>query len=597
MDIQSLLNEGSPSFAPNYGLPRFQNAEGANSLLLVSLTDLSETAEATLLNGFQHSPQANVKLSVWRPSRRVLARIAHQGLYHDSQENIYAVAVLAYRAGWTSLVVADGLTKRQLHGTLRVGENPQVSVVAVTIRPRSVTTSAEDNVRVNAQRTTVSDISNAELTLQPRPLPAYVKPDCYHDLGIVLHDPDRAPLSLDNAASLGREEWLDSARHVLATRTPLPAELVQQVMSYASSGTESPIALPSWVRNDEGRVMTIFLLFPTTAATRQTIQSTLEGATKDWMEKHGHAISSRTTPYKLISWEHHRAMSRRQLMKLWYEYAPRRGPGGLADAFFFLGKPVDNAADIQIGIFHKVWDGQANVTHKPLHVILEHPYPSTWRWEWELPPAPGLLSLDREENEVTELFHAFDQPFYSNPPPWLPTQSRLNYVAVFALTKTTPNQTDAIQAELCTWRVREQRFEEKVACFVPWDGEEDGTLDDIWRIVQELAIYHRGSPIFYPIFFVDRQSTADNTVLAVRPRPPGTPLPTDLPSRNLGGFSYGRVPGRDAHYIFDNVSMRRNYFSDLAPVNVFRRPDWPAALASQFPPEGGPVVLRLGGMF
>ncbi|PYI08735.1 hypothetical protein BO78DRAFT_395340 [Aspergillus sclerotiicarbonarius CBS 121057] len=588
MDVQSLLNDDSLSLAPTYGLPRFQHAEGTNSLLLVVITDLSDTDEAALIDELQHSPQpSHIKVSTWRPSRNVLARVAHQCPRPDSQENMYAVAILAYRAGWTGLVVADGLTQRQLHGALRVGEDPLASVAMVAIRPRPATTSAGDDVCVFAQRATVGGKSNAELletlrTLQPRPQEGPWLRDLYRDVGMILHDPGRGPFTLDKAAQLGREEWLQSTRHVLATQTPLPAELVESVVSHASSGSEGPIAPPSWVHPDLWGEINIFLLFPTTPAELQIIQSTLDGVAKSWIDTQEGPVGRRT--FKLISWEHHHAMSRRQLMNLWHGYDLQRRSGGMETAICFLMKPVDNAADIQIGIFHYSREGQAIVTHKPLHQILERPDATSWPvLSWLT--MPGDFSLDREETEVTELLHDFDQPFYANPPRWLPTKSDLNCVALFSLAQTTPNQADAIKAELRTRGQVERRVEEKFACFVPWDGEEHGTLDDIWKIVWELYTYYRGNRAFFPIFFADQQSAADNTVLGVHPRPAGPGLLEGLPLPSLGGFAYGRVPGRDAHAMYENVRMRRMAFSDVTEVNVFRRPDWPKEHDAIMPAE------------
>ncbi|KAJ5975694.1 hypothetical protein N7481_009401 [Penicillium waksmanii] len=61
----------------------------------------------------------NIKVEIWSTSRRLLESIAQQGPQRDSKTNIYALTVFAQRLGYSRLIIADDMTKRQLLGIPR----------------------------------------------------------------------------------------------------------------------------------------------------------------------------------------------------------------------------------------------------------------------------------------------------------------------------------------------------------------------------------------------------------------------------------------------------------------------------------------------
>jgi hypothetical protein len=234
----------------------------------------------------------------------------------DSQANIHAVTILAARAGYTSLLVADELTKRQLTGDLRVGEYPTISVVMISIRPipasepASASVTAGDSISILAKRTAgptwprgedeheivyedfLAEMEAFEL------LPLHRKESPFADCGLALHDPDQRPFTPDSTRVMGWER--DSAADALV------------------------IKLPESVKHLGNDHLNVFLLFSTTLEEQQATESTLQQSfevvqqalqkktfqeeSKDSVERiHVHAI-----PLE----DHHTTGTRRQLLSL-----------------------------------------------------------------------------------------------------------------------------------------------------------------------------------------------------------------------------------------------------------------------------------------
>ncbi|PYH91299.1 hypothetical protein BO71DRAFT_401468 [Aspergillus ellipticus CBS 707.79] len=583
-------DEKSLSATSTHGVPPFEkNTATDNPLLLVFLTDLGEGGEAALVERFEDAIQeTDVQVSTWHPSPRVLEQIAHQGPHMDSQANIHAVAILAHRAGWDGLLVADDLTKRQLHGTLRVGDDPMLSVVMVATRPRPSATTQENGVRVIAKRTTGSAPDNAKLlhtlrTFEPEEKSRQTR-DAYKQCGAVLHDPEHGVFTPDTT-QLAREVWLGSANQTLSKNTPLPVELVTNITSHAGSDTEPPAALPSWVHHDSQH-LNIFILFPTTTDKLSNIQSTLDDAARICHENETDPEFPQM-PITLIPWN---AVSRQQLMNLWEGYQLQLRSDKYAPAIYFLLKPIESATDIQLGTFFYEMKDHANISHQRLDEVIWNTrlWDMHYRKRRQLNETgkPNEYKLANLETDTTELMYPPSQPFYPNPPQWCPTKRGLNWISLFYLTNNiTPEHNEAITTEIPTLgEVEEPEWGDKISVTIPWaNTEADGTLDDVWKIFWEIHTHQRGKGIRTPIFFVDQQTLVDNTVLAVEHdyyfvedgNTTAKEMLKDVPFPDCRGFLYGRVAGRDAHIIYANLSIGNMDFEEFTEKSQYPRPDWP----------------------
>ena len=163
-------------------------------------------------------------------------------------ENIYDVAILAYRAGWCGVLVADGLTSHQLHGNTRVGGASTISAVAVSIHGQAdqlgsslmafadteIGSNDDGGVGVYIKRMTGTKEDEPVALLEmlrarglERETPVAFDAPTYWDVrrfyfetGLWLHDPDRSVFAMDTAKQLGYEDRINT---VLAALSPLPA--------------------------------------------------------------------------------------------------------------------------------------------------------------------------------------------------------------------------------------------------------------------------------------------------------------------------------------------------------------------------------------
>lgn len=567
----------SLQLAINHGLPLAEkNAKDTENILLVSLTDLEEADEASLVQHLQHSLHGkNVGIHSWKPSTKVLQAIAHQGQHRDSQANLYAMAILAHRAGWTNLIVADKLTKRQLKGTCRVGESSSISVVMVAIRQFAEQQGYE--IRVVAKRTTGEDKDNAELmatlqTFEPQEVNGHNNEMFIND-GLVLHDTDRGVFTGDTAARLGWEECSISGSNT-------------EDASWAINHGAQPVALPSWVYHDN-RHLNIILMFPTAEDELANIKSTLQSAARKCHQEYGG--QDQEMAIQLIPWEYHRVASRCGFLNLWDGYQQRILANDYSSRIYFLLEPIKDTERVLIGTLSYDMLKPAIVSW----ISLEQVIIKEQRWGLsakECLDRPKPYIPESQESEVTEFMYPPEQPFYVNNPPWLPADDCIYWVPVFYLTgNLTKEQDQAIRSELHTMNdIDLEQWDKKHCCFVPWkDGQRDATLEDMWDIFWDVYTYKRGratsitSP--FPIFFIDQQSGHDMTVIAVdsdtlytrKSNTAAAEILKNTPARKVRGFFHGRLSGRDAHIAHANLSIANMDFGDFTEANQFPRPGWP----------------------
>ncbi|OJJ80106.1 uncharacterized protein ASPGLDRAFT_39395 [Aspergillus glaucus CBS 516.65] len=563
----------SLQLAINHGLPLAgKNAEDTEHLLLVSLTELEDADEASLVQNFQHSLHGkNVDIHSWRPSTEVLQAIAHQGQHRDSQTNLYAMGILAHRAGWTSLIVADELTKRQLKGTCRVGENSSISMVMIAIQ--SSNTQPGHEVRVVAKRTTGEDKNNAELmatmqTFEPQEVNEYNN-EMFTNDGLVLHDTDRGVFTGDIAARL---EWEECSIRGSTTEDA----------SWAINHGAQPVALPSWVYHDN-RHLNIFLMFPTAEDELANIKSTLQSAARKCHQKYGG--QDQEMAIQLIPWEYHYVASRRGLLNLWDGYQQQILANDYSSRIYFLLEPTKDTERVLIGILNYDMLKPAIVSW----ISLEQVIIKEQRWGLSAKECLDRPKPHIPESQESELMYPPEQPFYVNNPPWLPADDRINWVPVFYLTSNlTKDQDQAVRAELHTTNTFDLEQWDKHCCFVPWkDGQRDGTLEDMWDIFWDVYTYRRDRATSItpplPIFFIDQQSGHDLTVIAVdsdilytrKSNTAAAEILKNTPARKVRGFFHGRLSGRDAHMAHANLSIANMGFDEFTEANQFPRPGWP----------------------
>ncbi|KAK2766080.1 hypothetical protein FQN54_007595 [Arachnomyces sp. PD_36] len=569
--------------ARTYGLPIFNGGtEGKKPLLLVYLTSLNEAAEEKLTELLR--PAINCeddRLHRWYPSAAVLEYIAYPCAYTDSQARLYAVAILAYRAGWAGLLVADNLTKRQLEGTTKFGESRLPTVVLISIKPNNLSsTRRDDQVRVVAKRTIGWDGESAEIPRMLERIEPWevLRAEEMYRRGVVLHDPDRDALTPDTASLLGREE-LSNATHGALSR--LPTELVDDILTRVKGDDDSPSVEPPPLTFDPEN-LNIFLLFTTTPEELGNLQSTIQKAV-DRLHEEGALGDRPEVQVKLIPWENHQAKSRRQLQKLCDVYQDRlRDDLVYAETYCFLPEPVKETENIQLGVYYDNIDYPLNISLKPLHKLLNLEIQGM-----ETDASLNAIPCDVEylDHKNNELFLRPDEPFYASPPIWRYNRLKFTCITVFYLTnKLSDEQDKAIREEM--QKPYEFDVDDYMSyCFVPWKSghkdEPDGTLEDMWEILWNT--YKEFEP---PVFCIDQQSGVDLKLIALA----GKFFPITSASgaavealraieySDLRGMYYGRAPAISARNVYANISTGNMDIEEtLEPevVHVYPRPDWP----------------------
>lgn len=581
--------------APTYGLPAVD--KHASSLLLVYLTDLDEAADTKLTQLLQPALHGETdKLYTWKPSTDVLRFIACPSSHIDSQANLYAVAALAYRAGWTGLVVADNLTKRQLNGTTEFGESRLPTVVMISIKPRQLSPmEGSDQVRVIAKRTIGWKGESAEIhhmldTIEPGEV---VRPEEMYRKGMVLHDSDRDLFTPDFASLLAKENLSNATHGALAK---LPNELLGDILTRAGDDQVSqPIELPSWIQNDE-KHLNIFLLFPTMSEELDKIQSTIQKSVQT-MYKEGTSKDGEEIQVKLIPWEHHHVKSRRQLRKLWDAYQLISPHYLYSPALYFLLEPVKDAEHIQLGTCYYDMEFPMNISWKPLGKVIKMGHLRGLEVK-ELPDTKpyDVVHLDHESNEV---MLSPNQPFYPNGPISWPGKGRLNWVVVFYLTnKLTDEQDRTLRAKIYD-KYENDPDEEKLCCYVTWKtghkDEPDGTVEDMWEMYWHCLRNNLGvlGDDSTPIFCIDQQSGIDNKLVVLEghhfyareeDEAAAEELLKDVERSDIRGMRYGRINAETVHNVHANLSLANMDFEEIldmdgtgeeTPIHIYPRPGWP----------------------
>ncbi|KAL3486557.1 hypothetical protein BJX62DRAFT_246673 [Aspergillus germanicus] len=544
---------------PITGIPSKDKAIEGPQLPLILLTDLDEDQKDKLIEHLKGNVGKNDKplaLQPWHPSPETLQCIAKPGPHVDSQANIHAVAVLAARAGYTGLLVADELTKRQLTGNLRVGEYPTISVVMVSIRPVRAPGAAEDQIHIGAKRTAgptwprgedeheivygyfLAEMESFEL------VPLHRKESPFADCGLALHDPNQRPFTLDSKGVTGLEK--DPDIHGASIELP---------KSVKHLGNDHLNAFLLFAASPEEQQATESALQQTFEAVPKILQKeTCQEESKDSVERvHVHAIP----------WEdHHVTGTRRQPLPLWGAYQALVALDDIVRDIFLLDGPIDDPTAINVKVVSSTIYGGTYITHLTPSQILP-----LWNTSW-------VANWSRLEHETsdTELLYPLDDPFYLSTPPWQPTTCSVNWVAIRAeLIKFDPG----FDWEGCG---------RKTACFVPWTPRDDdytardGTLEDMWDVFWELYTYKRGRSVPYgtslPTFFIDQQSAIDQTVIAVHADYMFRYTEEELAGEVLKGVELPKLKG----ILFMNAgvaNMGFDEFGDREKVGFFPRPGWP----------------------
>lgn len=536
----------------------------SNSLRVVTLVWLNPYDEAQLVQRLQDHVKRTASVQIWHlPKAKLLRPIGETDYPLDSKGNIFSAAALAHREGLTSILVADGLTKRQLKADVRPGENPLLSVVMVRIRRQS----ADQNdgvIRVIAKRLTVEGVAN----IFPLFNALEIKPSCLNrigsseDHGIELHDPDRAVFEPNISSSTGRENHVNSITAALLQSFPLPAELCTAITAMINNRAQFQPKKAAGPLPGSRHETVIMLSFPATPGEIKELQASTERSLRDRGYHHPGPVGS--MKIQLVPWMHVNQATRRDLETHWNRTHNSR----LCPIWYLLAPPHRTAGGYDLeraqwaAIYHGSNDGIFIVRKTFQSRLMESILPRSFRLSAATQFQNKLadqLSIDPDQ---VEIFCSPDSPLYPNPPMWEPVDSAgITPIALFYLTnQLSEEQLQSLKTELHTFNDMEVDDEDeeykKACCFVPWAEENenisDGTVDDMWKVFWGMS---QITTFEMPIFFVDQQSGIDQTVLVAYPDYSyNSDEDTQSPVEEVNGMLYCRIKGRDAHMIWMDLS-------------------------------------------
>lgn len=607
--------------APGARMPIFKASDEV--LLMIILTELTEEERLELVHYYQKACSGGVELKTWTPSKALLRSIARQGSHWDSQANLYALAILAFRSGLefkkgTSFVVADELTKRQLTRCCRPGERDYISLVTVTVRPKTsmiahpesglnphLVTMPDDEIYVFTDRTTELSKKLLPEVVEPQTtefFAEYLKQEKTREIsncvqsGRRLHDPDSCMFTVGTAMATGREQYCNTVASVLSASQFSP-ELVAEVIS--QSDYVLPAKMLLWERRQSREHLLVFLLFPTTTSELQRNHAIIQDALNKLAEgEHG---GRKGMSVELIPQHRHQARSRREVLELWEKFRLHEGDERAGDPVLnvLLG-PIEDP-DMGSAQFAAVCSEHRHATY-----MIRAPLNSIVRIKWKEHFYFIQEEFERLEIKQVEGVCDPDQPWYFNPPSWRPAnddkelrpgREDIGYASVFYLTENFPENRDRqIRKDLMKNDLDEDTYSDsendppvpKGVCFVPWDSKDDATQEDIWNIVWKFYKCEGLGRMCPSFFCIDQASASDiGTVLLVKPDifKFGKRLQSQegylkgVLGPRLRGFLATRVLTDSAH---QHKMDAEDGFQSMADIGLnsnvtrFYRPEWPA---------------------
>ncbi|KAL4788270.1 hypothetical protein BJX76DRAFT_353302 [Aspergillus varians] len=272
-----------------------------NPLLFINLADLTIPEETKAIGHLHQAVKgksgngSTALIQLWRPPNSALLQpLTHKHkylikpYYKDSKANIYGLATLAHRAGYTFFFVADEHLKRGMRGEIDPVNRTKAKTytgVLVHIKPSVLRdgTNDCDHIRVFARRYALGEEGDHEIlelsqrhdfeladTIGNNMVDPY---EHFFNWGVELHDPSRGLFMPNRAAATGREEIKVALGKALLESTPLPAELVNQVVDRLYENGEEVFGIQSLFRPTD---LSIYLVFPSTKAERRAMQADLQ---------------------------------------------------------------------------------------------------------------------------------------------------------------------------------------------------------------------------------------------------------------------------------------------------------------------------------
>ncbi|KAL4909093.1 hypothetical protein BDW74DRAFT_174307 [Aspergillus multicolor] len=595
--------EAAPGYEilPSRFLPQAP-AAGRNPLLFIDIASLTDAEVSQTVSQLQECVKDNdgngpvAWIQLWRPSESAFLqplRDKRQDVlkryYKDSKANLYGLAVIARRSGYSFFFVADDHFKRGLRDEHNPGFKPTNHGhrgIVVDIRSQTSANGAqEDEIQVFAVRRTTSGGTSHNLfkraghdvtLLDVLGRSWMTHFEQFYNWGVELHDPSKSVFLPNTASITGREEFEATARTALTESTPLPRELVNQIVNCLYDGDEPPFVMTATFSRAD---LNIFLLFPATDDECQSMQSRIQqevnrcfnalkaadeekkkqaeeekrrtdrctkkiegdednddeyseygdsdmsmGSDSD--EEIGHEHDMRfpeKLTVRLIPWKYSRTACRLDLQRYWKIIHARF----VCPVNFLLEPLPESEPQPQVSPFRSVYHGAGGfmfisrntIARMVRHVVTR---PTEMFRSFELRKEMNRMKRNRRAEKSpadTEILYEPEQPLYYVSAPWeVPREEGMGTLAVLLLT----NHPTDDEVEMFTNEVEQPGvLEEELVDFdkychtIPWREDEENAPDGTMDDIWKMFCELQAAGHCPPYFFADQQSIKEFTLIMV----------------------------------------------------------------------------------
>ena len=445
-----------------------------------------------------------------------------------SFSELFQTLANASKAGWGRIAVFDNLSKRQISGEgLRVGELRELSLVVFSREGKGPNTTSkveEVPLQPNTQTQTQATIARRmPLSVALQVLTEKIE---FHILstrgdrhepnvnglsiferGLYFHDPDGR---LFEANSSKDSQLMQNERNlgdVLESRGRVPTEVSRKITQIALEDspfqdlTEAPLKL--------NRGENPFFMLAT------DVRCAADEAFKELKEAiHDATADEEDGKYPLVlhRWKHSKPATRREVHTLFQKLLESNGT-----PYIFAVVLFD-------------WD----LWYKERRLLFVQWESSEITWvrkmllgdvfrEWRgindgKTSGRGSLSNVDSISAHVEIMQDPRARFFDDPPPFLSMpRARKTMPPVFFLTsQLSQGDVARIKAEVAEESdTDDESFFPKDFCFVDWDKAEDGSLSDMWNVLQQCQQWSGGRNSCSQVAFIDRQSPRDLKVILV----------------------------------------------------------------------------------
>ena len=401
------------------------------------------------------------------------------------------------------------MTREQLTGDVRPGRSRDVSVVYVQIdetKGHGLNGKSGEELHVTARRMhtlyaqkALTEQKSLSFNISRKNQERRETPQEYYDAGILLYDPSKSVHDKSLPSDSPPDPTADTINQVFLLQPPLPPEVTLKIREFAQEELEledmtaAPTKLPM-----DSKQRHVHSLVPMSVKEIKHLE--------DLYNEKLRASDSDVT-CTIHPWTASRPANRRDLWRLCQRFFhANRHAYSLYSLFWFAGWPGWQK-DTEIGMLQCFYE-----CPQPTRRVTIEQAVKAWQ-AFHGSPSYGSNPCGPYDDPAFELILDPHARFFHDPPPFLSLNSSTMAVPVFFLTShITEEESDVIKLGFDKPEKIDERLGYPEIIFVEWHSNEDGSVEDMWRLLWQCSSYRADGKINTALF-VDKQTASDNRVV------------------------------------------------------------------------------------